>query len=181
MSLADRLAVMNDGRIAGIGPPRELYESPTTPFVASFLGRSNALRSRVVDRDPPTVEIGGGTARLPAGTDPGDPGDTVVCHVRPDDVALATGAGGEDGARRVEDADADDADEVDDDGLVTLPGVVRRVADVGRRYDVTLELDGGGELVAERRARPPEPGRRVRARIRVDDVTVFDREGTERT
>lgn len=181
MSLSDRLVVMNDGRVAGIGPPRELYESPPTPFVASFLGRSNALSARVVDGSPPRIEIGDGAATLPVEPSDGAREDrseaieadgdgrsgSVTCHVRPDDVTLELGSAGEPAP------DGDDSPS----GVVSLPGVVGRVADVGRRYDVTLELDAGGELVAERRSLPPDPGQRVRARIHVDDVMVFDESG----
>ena len=38
MTLADRIVVMNHGRVEQIGTPKELYESPKTPFVANFLG-----------------------------------------------------------------------------------------------------------------------------------------------
>ncbi|AUX10742.1 molybdate/tungstate transport system ATP-binding protein [Halalkaliarchaeum desulfuricum] len=161
MSLADRLVVMDDGRVAGIGPPRELYESPPTPFVASFLGRSNALSATLADGTPPTIEIGGESARLPEGCEPGTVTGTVDCHVRPEDVTMTVGV--TDGSG-------------DEDDVLSLQGVVRRVADVGRRYDVTVELETGAELVAERAARPPERGTRVEVRIRPADVAVFDSE-----
>ena len=45
MALSDRVVVMNHGRAEQIGPPHEAYERPATPFVASFLGRTN-LRER---------------------------------------------------------------------------------------------------------------------------------------
>ena len=44
MTMADRIAVMNGGRIEQLGAPAELYERPQTAFVASFLGVSNLLR-----------------------------------------------------------------------------------------------------------------------------------------
>ena len=43
MALSDRLVVMNRGRAEQVGPPHEAYERPATPFVASFLGRTNLL------------------------------------------------------------------------------------------------------------------------------------------
>jgi spermidine/putrescine transport system ATP-binding protein len=43
MSMADRLAVMNEGRIEQIGAPEDLYHLPRTAFVANFLGRSNLM------------------------------------------------------------------------------------------------------------------------------------------
>jgi len=41
MVVADRIAVMRDGKIAQVGPPREVYERPTSRFVAEFLGEAN--------------------------------------------------------------------------------------------------------------------------------------------
>ncbi len=43
MTMADAIAVMNNGRIEQLGPPQELYERPATAFVAGFLGVSNLL------------------------------------------------------------------------------------------------------------------------------------------
>ena len=43
MALADLVVVMNDGRIAQAGPPREIYNAPRTPFVARFIGGHNIL------------------------------------------------------------------------------------------------------------------------------------------
>ena len=47
MTMADWIAVMNEGRIEQLGPPSELYERPTTAFVAGFLGVSNLLAGTV--------------------------------------------------------------------------------------------------------------------------------------
>lgn len=56
--MSDRIAIMERGRIAQMGPPREVYEKPQSSFVASFLGEANLLRVR---RD-------GTTARGPCGS-----------------------------------------------------------------------------------------------------------------
>ena len=48
MALSDRLVVMNHGRIEQIGPPHEAYERPATPFVASFLGKTNLVNGETV-------------------------------------------------------------------------------------------------------------------------------------
>src|SRR5215470_13722286 len=48
MALSDRLVVMNHGRAEQIGPPHEAYERPATPFVASFLGRTNLVGGATV-------------------------------------------------------------------------------------------------------------------------------------
>ena len=43
LTMSDRIAVMNDGRIEQVGPPQDVYEEPTTTFVADFLGVSNLM------------------------------------------------------------------------------------------------------------------------------------------
>lgn len=47
MVTSDRIAVMNQGRIEQVGTPHEIYDAPTTKFVASFIGRTNFLHGHV--------------------------------------------------------------------------------------------------------------------------------------
>ncbi len=49
MSLSDRIAVMNEGRIEQIGQPAEIYETPRTSFVAAFIGDTNFIEGVVAD------------------------------------------------------------------------------------------------------------------------------------
>ena len=49
LELADRIVVLNDGRVEQIGTPDAVYDAPATPFVASFIGESNALPITVAD------------------------------------------------------------------------------------------------------------------------------------
>lgn len=49
ISMSDRMAVMNEGRIVQLGAPTEIYEQPETRFVADFIGASNILSGRVVE------------------------------------------------------------------------------------------------------------------------------------
>jgi len=57
MTMSDRIAVMRAGRIEQLGPPEDLYERPTTAFVAGFLGVSNLLDGDVVGRDGDWAEV----------------------------------------------------------------------------------------------------------------------------
>src|SRR3954447_21700391 len=59
MTMADRIAVMNQGQVEQIGPPGELYERPSTAFVAGFLGVSNLMWATV--EGPGTVKLQDGT------------------------------------------------------------------------------------------------------------------------
>ena len=67
MTMADTIAVMNEGRIEQMGTPEDLYESPKTSFVANFLGQSNLVRGQIVDNDGENnvVEVGGQKIALP--------------------------------------------------------------------------------------------------------------------
>ena len=77
MTMADRIAVMNQGRIEQIGPPAELYEQPNTAFVAGFLGVSNLIPVSVDDGG--SVRLAdGSTARVPADVLNGATGDVRI-------------------------------------------------------------------------------------------------------
>lgn len=54
LSVSDRIAVMNQGKVLQIGTPFEIYESPATEFVAQFIGETNIFDSRVVECVPHT-------------------------------------------------------------------------------------------------------------------------------
>ena len=58
LELADRVVVMNQGKIEQVGTPDEVYDRPATPFVFGFIGETNAL--------PVTVEVGDDVPRRPA-------------------------------------------------------------------------------------------------------------------
>ncbi|MGC8982177.1 MAG: ABC transporter ATP-binding protein [Desulfurococcaceae archaeon] len=57
MSMSDRIAVMNRGRIIQVGTPRELYLRPKTLFVADFLGRSSIYRGELVEQSGHEVKV----------------------------------------------------------------------------------------------------------------------------
>ncbi len=52
LSMSDRIAVMNDGRVAQCGAPEDVYEHPTEEFVAGFIGISNLIEGIVAGRRP---------------------------------------------------------------------------------------------------------------------------------
>lgn len=56
-SISDRVAVMNDGSVEQVGTPEELYEEPQTPFIAEFVGSSNAFDTRVKSIRQDTVDV----------------------------------------------------------------------------------------------------------------------------
>jgi putative spermidine/putrescine transport system ATP-binding protein len=90
LSMADRVAVMRQGRIVQIAPPRELYERPTTSEVAAFVGQANLWKGAVLDQSSVETPLG----RLltePHGHAAGDP---VTVMVRPERIELGASPDG---------------------------------------------------------------------------------------
>jgi spermidine/putrescine transport system ATP-binding protein len=139
MTMADRIAVMNAGRIEQLGAPNELYERPQTAFVASFLGISNLLAGNVAG--PDAVRLEDGTAiRVRAGSLNGRTGRVAV-GIRPEKI-------------RPDDQDAN-----------ALPGVVKERAYVGVSTQYIVETRNGNVSVCVLNDRPGtiplDPGDRL--------------------
>ena len=83
MTTADRIVVMNLGRIEQMGAPEDIYLRPTSEFVARFIGGTNILRGRATDGH---IVCGGQALRYGSGT-PAELADTAV-SVRAHDIAL---------------------------------------------------------------------------------------------
>ncbi len=92
LSLSDRIAILNGGRLVQAGPPAALYDRPATRFVAGFLGASNFLRGEVSGIAPGRVTLAAGDTRvvqaLPDGAEPPRPGTPLLLSLRPERVAL---------------------------------------------------------------------------------------------
>jgi spermidine/putrescine transport system ATP-binding protein len=86
MTMADRIAIMNAGRIEQLGAPTELYERPETAFVAGFLGISNLLAGTVSGADAVRLEDGTEVHVPPQSLD-GRSGRVAV-GVRPEKIRL---------------------------------------------------------------------------------------------
>jgi iron(III) transport system ATP-binding protein len=100
LSMADTVAVLHDGRLMQVGPPRALYDRPASRFVADFLGETNFVPATVVASDATTVTLETPVGRLSSallgvdrarslddGAAPA-PGDTVTCSIRPEALRL---------------------------------------------------------------------------------------------
>jgi putative spermidine/putrescine transport system ATP-binding protein len=90
LSLADRIAVMNQGRVEQVSSPTEIYDRPATLFVNRFVGTTNVLRGELVtaDADRCAVRLTDGSV-LTTGAAPGLPaGAPVVLSVRPEHLRL---------------------------------------------------------------------------------------------
>lgn len=110
LSLSDKIAVMNQGRVEQVGTPREIYQKPATPFVADFLGAVNWIGGIGVRPEATRLTRGGearvvrtifygscthvvarlasgeqATAEIPATIDPFHQGDSVTVSWSPAD------------------------------------------------------------------------------------------------
>ncbi|MFN8146623.1 MAG: ABC transporter ATP-binding protein [Candidatus Nanopelagicales bacterium] len=105
MTMADTIAVMNQGRVEQMGAPTELYENPMTTFVANFLGQSNFFDGDITDRagDHAVVSVQGNRIGVPLSR-VHSAGDSVHVGVRPEKLRIQFVEGAEvrDGENRLE-------------------------------------------------------------------------------
>ena len=128
LSLADRVAVMDQGRIVQEGAPAEIYEQPQNLFVAKFLGAANVLAGKIEARDSEgraRVALDSGGYRLTLVTEH-QPGEAVDVVLRPDNLTIA--------AQRP-------ADE-----LNTIPGRITALAFQGSNVEYAVDIGGGTSL-----------------------------------
>ena len=94
MAMSDRIGVMNEGRLAQVGTPTEIYEQPRSRWVAGFVGDVNLIEGQLVESGPSGSLIecaAGGRARTAQPVDA--PPQTVLwVAVRPEKIQLATSA-----------------------------------------------------------------------------------------
>jgi spermidine/putrescine transport system ATP-binding protein len=129
--MSDRIAVMHAGRVEQLGTPEELYEHPTTRFVADFIGTTNLLSGAVESADAvgAVVRLDGGDAcRIGAGGL--EVGGTVELSVRPESILLKPTNGA---------AHA---------GSQPIRGVVEQVAYLGGNVQYQVRTSGGLAITA---------------------------------
>ena len=126
MGLADRIGIMQAGRLVQVGTPRAIYDEPATRFVAGFIGAANLLPGRLASRAGGFARIAlEGGAIVEAAARAGEPGDAVDVMVRPERRALADP--GIEGPNR-------------------LSGTVTSATYLGDQVAIRLRLDGGAEV-----------------------------------
>jgi putative spermidine/putrescine transport system ATP-binding protein len=133
LTLSDRIAVMDRGRIMQVGTPREIYERPRDMFVADFIGGANFLPGRVVnlDGDHAVVDVEGVRHLRVPSAHPTGTGERVVVAIRPEKIRLVIDQPGGDGNR--------------------LPGVIAAVTYVGEAIFFHLNLLGDRRLMVKMR------------------------------
>ncbi len=84
LSISDRIVVMYEGKIEQVGSPFEIYNFPTTAFVASFVGTLNTTAAEVVDPAMHLLQIDGVQLQAAEGFDGMQKGDKVSIAIRPE-------------------------------------------------------------------------------------------------
>ncbi len=140
LELADRVAVMNCGKIEQIGTPDEVFHTPKTPFVMNFLGQVNQFRGRL---ERGRVWIGRYEGQAPnadasdevnyntrgTGSDSqSEPKATATIYIRPHDFEISKGP---------------------QQGRLSFPATVTRVRSAGNLVRVDMITDTGETLLAE--------------------------------
>ena len=91
LSVADRIAVLKDGRLMQIGTPGELYHRPNSAFVADFIGQTNLVKGTAIEAQPGLVMIETALGRFAARVRDGEtvrPGP-VTLSIRPEQMQIA--------------------------------------------------------------------------------------------
>lgn len=97
LSVADRIGLLKEGRLIQVGTPGDLYHRPKTSWVADFIGQTNLLKGRVVERCPDGVKVQTAVGILVATGESGNRGETkwldgnVMVSVRPEQMRLVRG------------------------------------------------------------------------------------------
>jgi ABC-type sugar transport system ATPase subunit len=160
MTMANRIAVMNEGRLQQVGPPQAVYDRPQNLFVARFIGSPpmDVVEGRATGTTGAEVtvdlgEAGTVTAALPAGSTVAD-GRAVTVGVRPEHLSLGAG---------------------------DLHGVVEVVESLGHERHVFVDL-GGHRVILRQSAEDASPasGERVDLAVQPQHVHLFDTDSTER-
>ena len=95
LTMSDRVAVMNHGRVEQIGSADEIYLSPRTPFVATFVGQQNVFRGKVAGLDDGLAQVETSLGRfLGLNGDGLGVGDDAMIFVRPERLGLVGQDGG---------------------------------------------------------------------------------------
>jgi ABC-type sugar transport system ATPase subunit len=159
MTLADRIVVMNQGRIAQTGKPLDLYYNPANIFVAGFIGSPamNFFEAKVAKKGATTVTLSGPGVppfELATATFATPIGGAVTIGVRPEHLSAAAA------------------------GAFKIAGAVELVERLGETSYAHVRLDGERTLTAEMRGRDaPKAGDSIALSAPDHDLHLFDERG----
>ena len=95
MAMADRIAVMDHGRLIQVASPREIYERPNSRWVAEFIGEINLLEGVVARAGANGIEVDTPAGMIAASSGSAQPDARVFVAIRPEKIALRKASGTE--------------------------------------------------------------------------------------
>jgi len=151
MSMSDRIAVMNDGRIEQLGSAVDIYNRPASRFVAAFVGQINLIAGTA---DGGALLAGGQRIRAPAAL---PSAGQVTLGIRPEQLHIV------------------EPGQIVDDAFDALDGVVRSTLFAGSVIKVEVDAGLAAPLTVETHpdARPVAAGERVRVTWRVASTSIL--------
>jgi putative spermidine/putrescine transport system ATP-binding protein len=140
LTMSDRVAVFEDGRIQQLAPPDKLYEEPDNSFVAQFIGENNTLEGVITKMKGPNlceVKLEGGEIIDALPVNVGNVGDRTRVSIRPERVEMSK--------ERLQ------------DGAHTLKAEVLEFVYMGDIFRTRLRVAGSDEFVVKTRNAPDQP------------------------
>ena len=163
LAISDMVAVMSAGHLLQYAPPKEVYERPTSRFVADFIGQTSFLPAAVVEQSDGMVRArlaGGPVLAATAGSGTWAAGARVLLAIRAERIEVLVG------------------DEPDPGDGNVLPGTARSVVYLGSTYHYVLETPSG--TVRADGERPLEAGAAVRLHLPARSMAVLADEADPR-
>jgi thiamine transport system ATP-binding protein len=157
-AIADRVIIMEQGRVVQQGTPQAVYHHPASAWVARFLGLTNLLPGRIVTTDPPQVATSLGRLTLTE-AEQVVAGEQVTVLIRPEAARLAADCPPEAGQ-----------------ASILLEGETREYSFRGGRYRLMVHHAGGADLSFELipdAARLPQPGEPVTLVLRLEAISLL--------
>jgi spermidine/putrescine transport system ATP-binding protein len=162
LTMSDRLAVMSNGKVVQVGPPKEVYEAPATAYVADFLGVSNLMDAKAEGSPDGKSRVRLGEFDLVAAAGDTEADGDVKIVIRPERIEV------EDGRT---------------DGENRIPGMVERTVYLGPTMQVIVQLPEGRIVQAMIPNRGEEhgfaQGTSVTLHLPPEDLRVLAVEGAE--
>ncbi len=164
MTMSDRIAVFNRGRIEQLAGPKELYGRPATSFVADFIGSANLLKARLVRHPAPgAAELlieGELKAVVPCGAARWPEGAELTVMVRPERLRLKPA----------------EAATADPEKTLAFPAILRESVFLGASHQFFVEPFRSGPSLVAVMVEAPEglAAGRVRVEADLDDVLILD-------
>ena len=163
MTMADTIAVMNEGRIEQMGSPADLYDNPKTAFVANFLGQSNLIKGKIESNDGANqiVDLFGTKVAVPKARSSAKDSSILVgirpekLRIQPEDIAMS--------------------------GNILTGGTISDVSYIGVSTQYQVEMPWGQELMVFEQnddgVAPLDKGDRVK--LSWEPVFTFGLDGSE--